>query len=411
MKARGTPGTVAAVASLGTSPLPGLGDPADPIRVLIADDEPALRLALSDLLAQEERVALVGAASDADEAIVLAERLRPKVALVDVKMPGGGGPHAARGIVSSSPDTRVIALSAFEDRPTVLEMLRAGAVGYLVKGTAADQIVDSIARVAEGGTSLSEEVVGGLVDTLTTQLRREEHDRADREQRREKIERFVAGDGLAIAYQPIMDLRTRVVAGYEALARFRSLPPRPPDQWFAEAVELELGVQLELTAIQQALQGLDRIPAHAYLSVNASHRAAMTPRLLETLGPRAHRVMVEITEHEPISDYPRLGAALAALRARGTRVAIDDAGAGFASLRHTLQLAPDHVKLDISLTRSIDTDRARRAMASALISFADEMDMTIVAEGIETQRELDTLLELGVRYGQGFFLAEPGPLA
>jgi EAL domain-containing protein (putative c-di-GMP-specific phosphodiesterase class I) len=121
--------------------------------------------------------------------------------------------------------------------------------------------------------------------------------------------------------------------------------------------------------------------------------------------------VIEITEHEPIADYPRLGASLAALRARGARVAIDDAGAGFASLRHTLQLAPDHVKLDISLTRSIDTDRARRAMASALISFADEMGMVIVAEGIETQRELDTLLELGVRFGQGYYLAEPGPLA
>lgn len=391
--------------------MPGLGGSVDPIRVLIADDEPGLRVALADLLAHEERVALVGTAGDADEAIVLAERLRPEVALVDVKMPGGGGPHAARGIVSTSPDTRVIALSAFEDRPTVLEMLRAGAVGYLVKGTAADQIVDSITRVAGGGTSLSDEVIGGLVDTLTEQLRREEHERADREQRREAIERFVAGEGLAIAYQPIVDLRTRALVGYEALARFRSLPQHPPDRWFAEAVELELGIQLELTAIQHALRGLERIPSHAYLSVNASHRAAMTPRLLEILGPHAHRVTVEITEHEPIADYPRLGAALAALRARGARVAIDDAGAGFASLRHTLQLAPDQVKLDISLTRSIDSDRARRAMASALISFADEMGMVIVAEGIETQRELDTLLELGVRYGQGFFLAEPGPLA
>jgi EAL domain-containing protein (putative c-di-GMP-specific phosphodiesterase class I)/CheY-like chemotaxis protein len=382
----------------------------DPIRVLIADDEPALRLALADLLAHEDRVALVGTAGDADEAIDLAGRLRPEVALVDVKMPGGGGPHAARGIVSTSPDTRVIALSAFEDRPTVLEMLRAGAVGYLVKGTAADEIVSSIARVADGGTSLSDEVIGGLVDELTSQLRREEHERADRQQRREAVERFVSGDGLAIAYQPILELRSRDVVGYEALARFRSLPERPPDEWFAEAVELELGVQLELTAIRHALRGLERIPPHAYLSVNASHRAASSPRLREVLGPHAHRVMVEITEHERISDYSRLAAALAALRERGARIAIDDAGAGFASLRHTLQLAPDVVKVDISLTRSIDADRARRAMASALISFADEMGMTIVAEGIETQRELDTLLELGVRFGQGFFLAEPGSL-
>ena len=112
-----------------------------------------------------------------------------------------------------------------------------------------------------------------------------------------------------------------------------------------------------------------------------------------------------------MDDYEQLAASLANLRRMGVRVAIDDAGAGYASLRHTLLLSPDIVKVDISLTRSIDIDRGRRALASALISFADEMDMTIVAEGIETAEELRTLLDLGVRFGQGFFLAEPGPLA
>ena len=98
------------------------------------------------------------------------------------------------------------------------------------------------------------------------------------------------------------------------------------------------------------------------------------------------------------------------LRALGVKIAIDDAGAGYASLRHTLALAPDIVKVDISLVRSIDLDRGRRALASALISFADEMAMTIIAEGIETAAELDTLRELGVRFGQGYHLAEPAAL-
>ena len=118
--------------------------------MLVADDEPALRGALADLLAHEDRVSFVGAAADADEAIALAARERPDVALVDVKMPAGGGPRAAREIQRLSPATRVIALSAFEDRPTVLEMLRAGAVGYLVKGTPTEDIMGSIRRVAEG---------------------------------------------------------------------------------------------------------------------------------------------------------------------------------------------------------------------------------------------------------------------
>ena len=111
-----------------------------------------------------------------------------------------------------------------------------------------------------------------------------------------------------------------------------------------------------------------------------------------------------------MEDYDDLARSLQPLRDLGVRIAIDDAGAGYASLRHTLALGPDIVKVDISLTRSIDMDRGRRALASALISFADEMDMTIIAEGIETEAELTTLLDLGVRYGQGYHLAEPAAL-
>ena len=380
------------------------------IRVLLADDEPALRGALAELLAQEDALLLVGAAADADEAISLAEREQPDVALVDVKMPSGGGPRAAREIQRLSPGTRVIALSAFEDRPTVLEMLRAGAVGYLVTGTAADEILGSIVRVHDGGTSLSAEVIGGIVHELSSQLRRQEIEREQREALRGEIERFVEGEGVSMVFQPIVDLETGITVGVEALARFRSIPLRPPDAWFAEAVALELGVQLELATIRQALSALERIPEGAYLSLNTSHRAATSADLLLVLAPVADRIVVEITEHEPVDDYDGLSVALAGLRAMGVRVAIDDAGAGFASLRHTLLLSPDIVKVDISLTRDIDADRGRRALASALISFAEEMEMTIVAEGIETEAELKALRELGVRYGQGYYLAEPGPL-
>jgi EAL domain-containing protein (putative c-di-GMP-specific phosphodiesterase class I)/AmiR/NasT family two-component response regulator len=396
------------VSTVGLSPIQA--SVRERIRVLVADDEPGLRGALADLLAQDEHVLLVGAAADADEAIALAEREQPDVALVDVKMPAGGGPRAAREIQRLSPTTRVIALSAFEDRPTVLEMLRAGAVGYLVKGTAAEDIVGSIVRVADGGTSLSAEVVGGIVHELSSQLRREEVERQERETRRDEIQRFVEGDGVSMVFQPIMELETRTIVGVEALARFRSIPLRAPDAWFAEAVALELGVQLELATIRQALKMLPAVPDDAYLSVNCSQAAARSPLLAQTLGAVAGRMVIEITEHEPVDDYVALSEALAPLRARGVRVAIDDAGAGYASLRHTLQLSPDIIKVDISLTRDIDADRGRRALASALISFADEMGMTIVAEGIESDAELRTLQELGVRYGQGFYLAEPAPL-
>ena len=382
----------------------------EPIRVLIADDEPALRVALADLLEHEDDVVLIGTAGDADEAIALAGDEHPDVALVDVSMPAGGGARAAREIARCSPATRVIALSAFEDRPTVLEMLRAGAVGYLVKGTASEEIVGSIQKVMAGGASLSGEVIAGIVSELTKQLRREEDERQRLDARRDEIERFVAGEGVTMAFQPIVELSTETVVGFEALARFASPPPRPPNEWFAEAVSLALGVQLELTTITQALRALPRIAPDRYLAVNCSHRAAVSPELATLLEPHAARIVLEITEHEAVEDYEHLVDALAPLRARGARVAIDDAGAGFASMRHTVRIAPDIVKLDLSLTRDIDTDRARRALATAMVSFAREMGCALVAEGIETAGELATLRDLGVGFGQGFFLAEPGPL-
>lgn len=397
--------------AVGTTPYGDRRADIEPIRVLIADDEPALRGALAELLAHEEGVVLIGSAGNADEAIELADDQRPDVALVDVKMPAGGGARAAREISRVSPATRVIALSAFEDRPTVLEMLRAGAVGYLVKGTAAEEIVGSIERVMAGGTSLSTEVIGGIVQELTSQLRREEIEHERREARRGEIERFMAGDGLSMVFQPIVDLRSREVVGLEALARFRSLPLRPPNEWFAEAVALELGVQLELTTVRQALRELPRLPFGTFLAINCSHRAATSADLASVLALDAERIVIEITEHEAVEDYNDLLRALTALRNSGVRVAIDDAGAGFASLRHTLQIAPDIVKLDISLTHDIDHDRGRHALAAALIRFADEMGMHIVAEGIETAAELNALLALGVRFGQGYYLAAPAPLA
>lgn len=380
------------------------------IRVLVADDELELRLALAELLSHEDDIELVGMAADADEAIDLAIRARPDVALLDVKMPAGGGARASREILRTSPATRIVALSAHEDRATILEMFRAGAVGYLIKGAHGSEIVQSIQQVARGGTSLSAEVVDSLVSELSSQLQREERATLDREDRERTIRRFVQGEGRHIVFQPIVDLRTHAVVGAEALSRFEDPQGRPPDRVFADAAAVDLALELETAAIRDAIAAVDRLPEGAYLSINCSHRTAMWPGLRAMLRPVASRIVIEITEHQAVEDYDALTAHLEKLREDGARLAIDDAGAGFASLRHALRLAPDIIKADMSIVRGIDGDDGRRALASALVSFAGQMGMTIVAEGVETERELETLLSIGVTHGQGYLLAMPGPL-
>ncbi len=380
------------------------------IRVLIAEDEPGVRRALSELITDEASLELVGAAGNAVQAVELAQAHRPDIALVDVKMPGGGGPRAATGIRSSSPQTRVLALSAYDDRDSVLEMLRAGAVGYLVKGSSPRQIVDAIRATARGQGALSAEVAADVIQELAGQLKRDEEQARHHGEQVKSIRRVLDGKGLAMVFQPLADLQTGEIVGFEALARFDLGRWRAPEVAFREAGQVGLLVDLELTAIRSALGQIDRIPADAFLSLNLSPATAMSERFLDTaLTAAAHRVVIEITEHAQVDDYAALNEALARLREHRVRLAIDDAGAGFASLQHIIRLAPDFIKLDITLTRGIDEAPVRRALATALISFASEIGAAIIAEGIETQGEFDTLRALGVPFGQGFYLAPPGP--
>jgi signal transduction histidine kinase len=146
----------------------------DRIRVLIAEDEPGVRDAMADLVASDPSMDVVGTAADAEEAIEIARARKPDVALVDVKMPAGGGTRATREIRRESPQTQVVALSAYEDRRTVLEMLRAGVVGYVVKGTSAEEILYTIRRSMRGQGSLSVEITGDVIHELASVLERSE---------------------------------------------------------------------------------------------------------------------------------------------------------------------------------------------------------------------------------------------
>jgi EAL domain-containing protein (putative c-di-GMP-specific phosphodiesterase class I) len=215
----------------------------------------------------------------------------------------------------------------------------------------------------------------------------------------------------SLVYQPMYDLATGRSVGIEALSRFESLPLRTPDVWYAEAASLGLGPSLEACAALKALSALDALPPPMFVAINGSPEFVASDALSRVLaGVDIGRVVIEITEHACVTEYAPLLEAMAPLRAAGLRIAIDDTGAGYASMRHILRIEPDLIKLDISLTRGIDRDRKRRALASALIAFAAEAGIKIIAEGVETAQELNTLQALGVGYGQGYYLAQPVPL-
>jgi EAL domain-containing protein (putative c-di-GMP-specific phosphodiesterase class I) len=221
-----------------------------------------------------------------------------------------------------------------------------------------------------------------------------------------RIRRIIEANQPIVFYQPIYSLDDMRITGWESLSRFRCEPVRSPDVWFQEAAEVGLGKVLELCAIRTALKGLTSLPANTYVSFNCSAETMLDGELIHLLDPvPLDRVVLEITEHDVVADYEAIVKALAPLRKRGMRLAIDDAGAGYSSLQHILELDPDLIKLDMSLVREIDKDSRRRALASALIAFARETNTFIVAEGVETPEELAALRALGADKGQGNLLS------
>jgi len=234
-----------------------------------------------------------------------------------------------------------------------------------------------------------------------------EQERSDWEDR---IRSLLVSRQIRTVFQPVVRLADRAVTGYEALSRFPA-GTGTPDVWFSMASEVGLGIALELEALRSALSHLGSIPEPLHLSINLSPETLMAPALEDALRPYdKSRLILEITEHSTVADYEVMGERILALQRQGLEFAIDDAGAGFASLRHILQLMPDVIKLDISLTRRIDHDKRRQALVSAILSFAHRTSARVVVEGVETAGELDALVALGVEFGQGYYLGRPEAL-
>ena len=225
---------------------------------------------------------------------------------------------------------------------------------------------------------------------------------------RDRISVALATPTLTVALQPIVSLVSGQASSVEALARFHD--GRSPDAWFHDADLAGRTRELDELTFTTALTAFTALPSTVSLSVNAS------PALLMDTGFRARvtthdvpwtRLVIEITEHARVADYAALNDALAPLRSLGVRFAIDDTGAGYASLSHVLKLHPDIVKLDRDLIDNLHTDAARRSLVTALVLLADDIGATVTGEGVETTDQLDALTSLGVDQAQGYLLARP----
>jgi EAL domain-containing protein (putative c-di-GMP-specific phosphodiesterase class I) len=226
-----------------------------------------------------------------------------------------------------------------------------------------------------------------------------------RQAKAERIRRIIDRQAFHAVFQPIVRLDSGAVVGYEALTRFDD--DVRPDIRLADADAAGLGLELEISTMAAALKAAVRLPEGPWISLNASPRLVLDgDSLRDMLQDVPRGLVIEITEQSPIADYGSVRQAIAAI-GKQARLAVDDAGAGFASLRHIIELRPNLVKLDVGLIQGIQGDSARQALVAGMVHFAQRAGCELIAEGIEEEADLRTLRGLGIRLGQGYLLGRP----
>jgi EAL domain-containing protein (putative c-di-GMP-specific phosphodiesterase class I) len=222
-----------------------------------------------------------------------------------------------------------------------------------------------------------------------------------------EIHLVLEGAAHSVVFQPIVDLQTGAIQAHEALSRFPRLGNPPPDLVFAEAHRLGLGADFELRAVEIARMEAANRKLLGALAVNLSPQTLLSPAATNFVGGDLDGLIVELTEHQAFPNLDALDHVVATLRSHGALVAVDDAGSGYSGMGMLIGLRPDIIKLDRSLVSGIDHNSAQYYLASMLVEFSSQIGSTLLAEGVEEDGELVTLVNLGIELGQGWLFARP----
>lgn len=365
--------------------------------ILVVDDEVLVARGLGRLL--QRRGHAVAIAASAEEAVTMMVGRPFDVVVSDLMMPGGGGIAMLRAVRAFDPDLPVILMTGCPSYESAVQAVDSGAVKYLTK------------PLSEG--SLEEAVEHAASDFRQARRRREALATSDRgEQTRTALGRSFANalTQLWMAYQPIINWSRQEMFGFEALLRTTDPEFPNPGVLIAAAEKLELLNPLGQTIRSSVAATLTKYWGTAAAFVNLHTRDLFDDLLFAADAPlsaHASRVVLEITERESIDHIGDLPSRIERLRAMGFRIAIDDLGAGYAGLNAIAQLEPDVVKIDMSLVRGVEKERTKRRLISSIVGVCRDLNIQVVAEGIETAGERDALIELGCDLLQGYLFSKP----
>lgn len=382
-------------------------------RVAIVEDNPA-NTALVEALLRRSGIANIACYDNARTALEAMPSEHFDLILLDLHMPDMDGFEMLDALSRHSKGRwlPVLVITADATEEAARRALALGAKDLITKPFDATQMLLRVRNLLH--SSYLQNALRQANRELRQQVLSYKHDESSasalREVERVAIQKTISS-GPTIVYQAVVDLKDGSLAGVEALSRFDSAWGSNPETVFDAAERVGLGVELELAAVAAALKDFSQLDEDVFMAVNVSPACLLSPHLpgvLEVADP--NRIVLELTERVQIEDYNNAIRALRPLTSRGIRLAVDDLGSGYSSFRHILNLAPHIVKTDLHLTRGIDKDPARQALAQALLAFARHCSASVIAEGVETPSELDQLRRLGIPLAQGYHLGRPGPL-
>lgn len=369
-------------------------------RVLLVDDEPEILRLFQRVL--ERAGYRVTTAQDGEGAIAALDREVFDVVLSDIRLPSLSGVDLLRAVRDHDLDVPVVLITGWPDVETATQAVELGALQYLSKPIAADQLLQVVQRAVRLSAIAR---VKREAMALHGELRIQAGDRAGLMSGFERALR-----SLTLAYQPIVDAGAREVFAYEALLRSGEPALPDPESVISAAERLGRLDELGVRTRELATSAIDSLPEGALLFINLRASDLVERGLASAAAPlstMAARVVLEITEREAIDDPQKLRAHVTRVRALGYQLALDDLGAGYAGLTSFAILEPDYVKLDRTLVTGCQDSPMKKRLIGLIAELCREMEIRVIAEGVETVEERDALLELGCDYLQGYLFARP----
>ncbi len=384
----------------GQAPPTGLAD-TERGTILLVDDEPTITRGYARILADVGfKVETAGSGLEAEQRL---EMCVFDAIVSDIAMPGMNGIELLRAIRQRDLDVPVIMMTGGPALESAMKAMEYGALRYLVKPVEACDLEEVVTRAVRLGQ------MARVRREVLEQRHREDAlqlgDRAGLEARfANALER------VWIAYQPIVSWAERSLFAYEALVRSDEPTLRSPGELFDAAERLDRVHDLGRVIRARVAASIPSLEAgHVFVNVHPADLGDLSLFTPDSpLSAFADRVVLEITERAALDQIPDLMARVSRLRAMGYRIAIDDLGAGYAGLTSFAQLEPDVVKVDMSLVRGVDRSPTKQKLLRSIIELCRDLQIQIIAEGIETELERDTLIRLGGNLCQGYLFAKPG---